>query len=302
MIHSFDTIVAKKVGINSAVILNNLYFWIEKNKANETNYYDGYYWTYNSKKAFGELFPYFTTRQIDYAIKKLIDDGYVITGNYNKIAYDRTLWYAITEKGYGLLTGNASNNSVNPISQNCKMDKTELLNGNHEIVKPIPDCKPDCKPDINNNIINNEKNHPNDFTQGGKEQSVESERTNALSANNKKNISESINASFEHLWKLLPSTQYDRKVKVKPKRKKELFEMGIERVEKAINLYLKIQDPKYYYRKDNFFNEIIDNYLDKTEKEFEIPIVPHQKEPSPAYNIDRYFETMEAIEAMDTFI
>ena len=134
MIHSFDTIVAKKVGINSAVILNNLYYWIEKNKANEKNYYDGYYWTYNSKKAFGELFPYFTTRQIDYAIKKLIDDGYVITGNYNKIAYDRTLWYAITEKGYELLTGNTSNNSVNPISQNCKMDETKLLNGNHEII------------------------------------------------------------------------------------------------------------------------------------------------------------------------
>ena len=157
MIHSFDTIVAKKVGINSAVILNNLYYWIEKNKANEKNYYDGYYWTYNSKKAFGELFPYFTTRQIDYAIKKLIDDGYVITGNYNKIAYDRTLWYAITEKGYELLTGNTSNNSVNPISQNCKMDETKLLNGNHEIVKPIPDSKPDNKPDSNKKVSKKEK-------------------------------------------------------------------------------------------------------------------------------------------------
>lgn len=32
-----------------------------------------------------------------------------------------------------------ADNSVNPILQNCKMDKTKLLNGIYEIVKPIPD-------------------------------------------------------------------------------------------------------------------------------------------------------------------
>ena len=58
MIHSFDIEVAKKYGITEAILLNNINFWIEKNKANEINFYDGYYWTFNSKKAFSELFPY----------------------------------------------------------------------------------------------------------------------------------------------------------------------------------------------------------------------------------------------------
>ena len=111
----------------------NLYFWIEKNKANNANFYDGYFWTYNSKKAFSELFPYMTERQIDYAIKKLIDEKIVITGNYNKVAYDRTLWYAITKLGYSIL-------------QNCEMEETKMSNGNDEIVKPIPDNKPVKKP------------------------------------------------------------------------------------------------------------------------------------------------------------
>ena len=129
MQHSFDVRIAKEYGVNAAVLLNNIYFWIEKNRANNTNYYDGYYWTYNSKKAFAELFPYLNERQIDYALKKLIDGDILKTGNYNKLAYDRTLWYAITKKGYCIL-------------QNCKMDDANLENGNTEIEQPIPDSKP----------------------------------------------------------------------------------------------------------------------------------------------------------------
>lgn len=129
MEHSFDIDIAKIYGIPSAILLKNLYFWIEKNRANEKNYYDGYYWTYNSKKAFAELFPYMTARQIDYALQKLIDDGLIITGNYNKVAYDRTLWYAITKKGYSIL-------------QKCEMDITKTHNANNENVTPIPNNKP----------------------------------------------------------------------------------------------------------------------------------------------------------------
>lgn len=140
MEHSFDINIAKRFGIQAAVLLKNLYFWIEKNKANDTNYYDGYYWTYNSKKAFSDLFPYMTERQIDYTLKKLIDEEIIITGNYNKMAYDRTLWYAITKKGYSIL-------------QNCEMEETKMSNGNNGDVKPIPDINTD----INSNNKPNKK-------------------------------------------------------------------------------------------------------------------------------------------------
>ena len=75
-----------------------------------------------------------TERQIDYAMKKLVDAGLIIKGNYNKSAYDRTCWYAITKAGYSIL-------------QNCEMGETNLSNGNDAIVEPIPDNKPDSKPD-----------------------------------------------------------------------------------------------------------------------------------------------------------
>ena len=133
MIHFFDSEVAKEYGVHAAVILQNLAHWVKHNEANGVNYYDGNYWTYNSKKAFSELFPYLTERQISTALQKLIDGGVVITGNYNKSAYDRTLWYALTEKGKCIL-------------HFCKMENTGMQNGFDGIVEPIPDINTNNNP------------------------------------------------------------------------------------------------------------------------------------------------------------
>lgn len=64
MIHNFDSDIAKEYGILEAILLNHIYYWIEKNRANEQNFFDGKYWTYNSTKAFAELFPYAQEKQI----------------------------------------------------------------------------------------------------------------------------------------------------------------------------------------------------------------------------------------------
>lgn len=162
MRHGFNTEIAVKYGVHAAIILDNLYFWIQKNKENGRNFREGRYWTYNSKKALAESFPYLTARQIDYAMKKLVEDGIVITGNYNESGYDRTLWYALTDFGYSILQNcemdktelsNGDNKSVKSIQQNCEMESTNLLNPFDEIVKPIPDSKPYSNPDSDNVFI-----------------------------------------------------------------------------------------------------------------------------------------------------
>jgi hypothetical protein len=139
MQHSFDIEVAKAYGIEEAVILNNLYFWIEKNRANGLHFYDGYYWTYNSVKAFNELFPYMSAKKIKNALNHLIEEGILITGNYNKSAYDRTLWYALTQKG-------------KCICLNGQMEMTEKENGNDQKGEPIPYINTDINTDSNTYI------------------------------------------------------------------------------------------------------------------------------------------------------
>lgn len=135
MQHNFDVEIAKEYGLKEAILLNHLWFWIEKNKANEVHYYDGTYWTYNSVKAFNKLFPYLSERQINNTLKILKNKGIIQTGNYNKSAYDRTMWYAFTKMGVSIM-------------QKCKMEDTKMSNGYVENVKPIPDINTNIKPNI----------------------------------------------------------------------------------------------------------------------------------------------------------
>lgn len=126
MVHHFDTDIAKEVGVNAAVVFQNILFWCTKNKANGEHFYDGRYWTYNSIKAWHELLPYLTEKQIRISINKLKEHGYIATGNYNNSPYDRTTWYS-------------------PL---VNFDLPKKENGKAEKGEPIPDNKPDNKHNI----------------------------------------------------------------------------------------------------------------------------------------------------------
>lgn len=136
MQHSFEVDIAKEYGILEAVLLSHFRFWLAKNKANNRNYYDGDYWTYNSTKAFAELFPYASKRQIEKALMHLREENIIKVGNYNEFKYDRTLWYALTEKGKSIL-------------QFGDFHITKRGNGNRQSVTPIPDINTDNNTDIN---------------------------------------------------------------------------------------------------------------------------------------------------------
>lgn len=103
MIHSFTTEIALEIGVNEAIVLNHLYYWVHHNKTNNINFYEGRYWTYNSIGAFTRQFPFFTQAQIRRILNKLKDNGIIDTGNFNKNNYDRTIWYTLTQKGLCLL-------------------------------------------------------------------------------------------------------------------------------------------------------------------------------------------------------
>lgn len=102
--HYFNTEIAEKYGMVEATILNHLQYWIAKNTQNNKNYHDGRYWTFHSIQAFCKLFPYLTAKKIRNAIKKLEDAKVLIKGNFNKLKYDRTTWYALTDLGLRLFS------------------------------------------------------------------------------------------------------------------------------------------------------------------------------------------------------
>ena len=135
MIHSFDVEVAKRIGVPEAILVSNICYWVKKNQANEKHFYDGYYWTYNSARAFAELFPYWSQDQVKRLIKKLEDIGIIASGNFSEAAYDRTKWYTIIDQSIARLH-----------SIHCAESPNEL----RDIAQPITDSKPivntDSKP------------------------------------------------------------------------------------------------------------------------------------------------------------
>ena len=97
-VHSFVVDDAVQYGIVEAIVLYNLRFWIAKNKAKGKNLRDGKTWTYNSQRAFAELFPYLSEGKIQRALAKLEKDEVILKRNYNKVRYDRTSWYAVADE------------------------------------------------------------------------------------------------------------------------------------------------------------------------------------------------------------
>lgn len=135
MKHSFYASLAVLVGIIPAIILTQIEFWVKKNCENKKNFREGRYWTYNSIEDIAKYFPYLSARQINYAIKRLKDEDLILIDNFNKNNLDRTAWYTISDKCYSIL-------------QNCKMDLTNLLNGNDKIVKSVNKELQTNNPDI----------------------------------------------------------------------------------------------------------------------------------------------------------
>ena len=119
-LHSFNTEVAQKVGVNAAVVYENIRYWVEKNRANNKHNHGGYYWTYNSMRAFGLMFPYLSAAQVKLALNKLKDQKFIGVSNYNKAKFDKTSWYC----------------DFDPL------DLAKIANGEDKNNQPIPDNKP----------------------------------------------------------------------------------------------------------------------------------------------------------------
>lgn len=193
MKHIFDVNIAVELGVNATIILENISFWVKQNESNRTNYHDGYYWTYNSRKAYLELFPYMGERQLNDAFKKLIDKGYIISGNYNTMKLDRTLWYTLTNKAKIALQYEGVQEDISHIPNTAKCSNATLQNVEQEHCKtaePIPYINTD----INNNINTDNKQTPP--TAAMPDKSGESVTAN-----------ESVKDEFEKLWAIYPNKQ-----------------------------------------------------------------------------------------------
>ncbi len=113
---------AMQYGVEGAVMLHHIRYWIAKNEANGTNYREDRYWTYNSSSAFAKLFPFWSSRKIARLLSKLEELGAITSSNFNEAGYDRTKWYTLS-------------NALDKIDYS---HLSKVTNGLTETVQPIP--------------------------------------------------------------------------------------------------------------------------------------------------------------------
>jgi len=152
--HIFTIDEAIKYGIEKAIILYNLRYWLEHNRANGKNIheYDGdderyhgrtFVWTYNSSTAFEKLFPYMKASSIRRWLSELEQDGVLVSSNaYNQHRYDKTKWYSIVSE-FELVNEQPIDQNERGIAQNeQRVDQNE---------QTIPNVNTNVNTNVNNN-------------------------------------------------------------------------------------------------------------------------------------------------------
>ncbi len=97
MYYSFDVNAAARYGVEEAVLLEHIRFWCEKNAANPDCQKEGRCWMYASAARLAEHFPFWSVPKIRRLLKSLVRQGALLEGRFGRFAFDRTLWYAISE-------------------------------------------------------------------------------------------------------------------------------------------------------------------------------------------------------------
>ena len=142
-----DKKLAKIIGLNQAMILQQVHYWLELNKKNKINFHENRYWTYNTINEWQEEFPFWSKETVKRAFNKLRDLGIIQVGNFNVYKMDRTLWYTID---YDKLNEYIRSNSLDDDVENESMEKGSLS-------PAIPETSSETTTEIYNPSVNQER-------------------------------------------------------------------------------------------------------------------------------------------------
>jgi hypothetical protein len=83
--------LAAAIGMNEALMLQQIHYWL----CTAGHERDGRRWIYNSYSDWAAQLPFWSHETVRRILGRLRARGLVLTGDYNRHGYDRTLWYTI---------------------------------------------------------------------------------------------------------------------------------------------------------------------------------------------------------------
>lgn len=126
--------LATAIGLNEAIILQQVQYWISGGKSHER---DGHLWIYNSIPQWQENFPWWSESTIKRALHNLREKGLLIVANFNKAGFDKTLWYRIDYDA--LREIETAKRMTRRSGQNDPTSGSDRPDGKVNLTRPIPE-------------------------------------------------------------------------------------------------------------------------------------------------------------------
>ena len=126
---------AARYGLEEAVLLDSMVFWWRTNRANNQNFHDGRWWTFNSVRAYTKIFPWWSEKQIRRILASCVEQGALLEGCYNTEPRDRTKWYT---PGDDLLELYGEAETGNSDCPNGQMDLPKEAELSAQMGEPLP--------------------------------------------------------------------------------------------------------------------------------------------------------------------
>lgn len=97
----FSPTLAKRLGINEALVLQQIHFWISVNEQKGTTQHGGFTWTYNRMDDWLKEFPWMSKRTLERVLQKLERKHKVLVGRRTP----NRKWYRIDHPQLVILLG-----------------------------------------------------------------------------------------------------------------------------------------------------------------------------------------------------
>ena len=149
----FAKTLAKHIGLEKAIILQQVHFWLEINKREEKNYYEDRYWVYSSFEQWAERdFNWWSQRKLISLFCELCDSEILIKKQLKKEQMDRTNFYTINyEKLNEIYKKIESEANESRLCKICNIDIAKSVVSN---VQDLHDHKKQIKLEENKYIYN----------------------------------------------------------------------------------------------------------------------------------------------------
>lgn len=91
-----DRKLARILGVNEAMVMQHIHYWLVKSEEKKVNYKEGRYWTFKSIKQWhDDEFDFWSERTVERIFSSLEGLGLLIGYKFEKANFDHTKWYTI---------------------------------------------------------------------------------------------------------------------------------------------------------------------------------------------------------------